>query len=277
MAAGVTMRQMLEAGVHFGHQTRRWNPHMRPFIFTERNGIHILDLAQTVRRLDAALQKVRDVTSAGQTVLFIGTKKQARSIVEQAATRAGMPYVNNRWLGGTLTNWITVSKRIQYMLALEERIQSGELLALPKRERLSLEKQHARLQRAFGGMREMTRLPGAIFIIDPTVEDIAVMEGGRIGIPIIAMCDTNADPDHIDFPIPSNDDAIRAIFLITERIADAALEGRAVGEVEDAYEAQRGAPAPALVPAGVTADAAPMQAPATEPGVEPSEAPPVAE
>src|SRR5688572_22423380 len=187
MAAGVTMRQMLEAGVHFGHQTRRWNPHMRPFIFTERNGIHILDLAQTVRRLDAALQKVRDVTSAGQTVLFIGTKKQARSIVEQAATRAGMPYVNNRWLGGTLTNWITVSKRIQYMLALEERIQSGELLALPKKERLSLEKQHARLQRAFGGMREMTRLPGAIFIIDPTVEDIAVMEGGRIGIPIIAM------------------------------------------------------------------------------------------
>jgi len=261
MAAGVTMRQMLEAGVHFGHQTRRWNPHMRPFIFTERNGIHILDLAQTVRRLDLALQKVRDVTSAGQTVLFIGTKKQARSIVAQSAERAGMPYVNNRWLGGTLTNWVTVSKRIQHMLALEERIQSGETLALPKRERLGLEKEHARLQRAFGGMRDMTRLPGALFIIDPTVEEIAVMEGGRIGIPIIAMCDTNADPDDIDFPVPSNDDAIRAIQLITARVADAALEGRAVGEVEDAYEAQRGVPGAPAEPAAA-AEAPSMEAPA---------------
>ncbi len=258
MAAGVTMRQMLEAGVHFGHQTRRWNPHMRPFIFTERNGIHILDLAQTVRRLDAALQKVRDVTSAGQTVLFVGTKKQAQSIVAESAERAGMPYINNRWLGGTLTNWATVSRRIQHMLALEERIQSGETLALPKRERLSLEKEFARLQRAFGGMRHMTRLPGAIFIVDPTAEEIAVMEGGRIGIPIIAMCDTNADPDDIDFPIPSNDDAIRAIQLITGRIADAALEGRAEGEVQDAYAAQPQAPRgaePATAPAAVAAPA----------------------
>ncbi|MSP22757.1 MAG: 30S ribosomal protein S2 [Dehalococcoidia bacterium] len=263
MAAGVTMRQMLEAGVHFGHQTRRWNPHMRPFIFTERNGIHILDLAQTVRRLDAALQKVRDVTSAGQTVLFVGTKKQARTIVAEAAGRANMPYVNNRWLGGTLTNWITVSRRIQHMLQLEERIQSGDTLSLPKRERLSLEKEHARLQRAFGGMRDMTRLPGALFIVDPTVEEIAVMEGGRIGIPIIAMCDTNADPDNIEFPIPSNDDAIRAIQLITARIADAALEGRAVGEVEDAYEAQHGgAPAAAEPVAGTEAPAS--EAPAVE-------------
>lgn len=254
MAAGVTMRQMLEAGVHFGHQTRRWNPHMRPFIFTERNGIHILDLAQTVRRLDSALQKVRDVTSAGQTVLFVGTKKQAQSIVADSATRAGMPYINNRWLGGTLTNWATVSRRIQHMLTLEERIQSGETLALPKRERLTLEKEFARLQRSFGGMRHMTRLPGAIFIVDPTAEEIAVMEGSRMGIPIIAMCDTNADPDDIDFPIPSNDDAIRAIQLITGRVADAALEGRAEGEVQDAYAAR---PADAAAAEASPAPAAP--------------------
>ncbi len=242
MAAGVTMRQMLEAGVHFGHQTRRWNPHMRPFIFTERNGIHILDLAQTVRRLDSALQKVRDVTSAGQSILFIGTKKQARSIVAESAARAGMPYINNRWLGGTLTNWSTVSRRIQHMIALEERIQSGETLSLPKRERLILEKEFGRLQRSFGGMRSMTRLPGALFIVDPTAEEIAVMEGNRLGIPIIAMCDTNADPDDIDFPVPSNDDAIRAIQLITGRIADAAIEGRAEGEVADAYAARQEVP-----------------------------------
>jgi small subunit ribosomal protein S2 len=250
------MRQMLEAGVHFGHQTRRWNPHMRPFIFTERNGIHILDLAQTVRRLDSALQKVRDVTSAGQAVLFVGTKKQARSIVAESAERAGMPYINNRWLGGTLTNWSTVSRRIQHMLTLEERIQSGETLTLPKRERLSLEKEYARLQRSFGGMRNMTRLPGALFIVDPTAEAIAVMEGNRIGIPIIAMCDTNADPDDIDFPVPSNDDAIRAIQLITGRIADAAMEGRAEGEVEDAYAAQRQvAPVEEQAPVAVAAAA----------------------
>ncbi len=263
MAAGVTMRQMLEAGVHFGHQTRRWNPHMRPFIFTERNGIHILDLAQTVRRLDSALQKVRDVTSAGQSILFIGTKKQARSIVAESAERAGMPYINNRWLGGTLTNWSTVSRRIQHMIALEERIQSGETLALPKRERLILEKEFARLQRSFGGMRAMTRLPGALFIVDPTAEQIAVMEGGRLGIPIIAMCDTNADPDDIDFPIPSNDDAIRAIQLITGRIADAALEGRAEGEVDDAYarQARAGEPVAAAEPAAP----APVEAAAAAP------------
>jgi small subunit ribosomal protein S2 len=263
------MRQMLEAGVHFGHQTRRWNPHMRPFIFTERNGIHILDLAQTVQRLDVALQKVRDVTSGGQSVLFIGTKKQARSIVAAEADRAGMPYINNRWLGGTLTNWVTVSRRIQHLQSLEERLQSAETMALPKRERLQLEKEHQRLLRAFGGMRNMTRLPGAMFIVDPTVEEIAVMEGNRMGVPIIAMCDTNADPDHIEFPVPSNDDAIRAIQLMTGRIADACLEGMAVGEVEQQFEAQQRA-------TGGRASAAPAAQAAPAPEAAPAAAPPAA-
>ncbi|MEZ4502698.1 MAG: 30S ribosomal protein S2 [Dehalococcoidia bacterium] len=264
------MRQMLEAGVHFGHQTRRWNPHMRPFIFGERNGIHILDLAQTVQRLDSALQQIRDVVSGGQTVLFVGTKKQARPIIAAEAERCGMPYVNNRWLGGTLTNWITVSRRIQHLQALEERIQSGETEAMPKRERLRLEKEHERLQRGFGGMRNMTRLPGALFIIDPTVEEIAVMEGNRTNIPIIAMCDTNADPDDIDFPVPSNDDAIRAIQLMTGRIADAVLEGLAVGEVEQQMDAR--AAAAAATPAA--APAAEAEAPAAEASGDTSEASP---
>ena len=256
MAAGVTMRQMLEAGCHFGHQTRRWNPHMRPFIFTERNGIHILDLAQTVRRLDSALQQIRDVVSGGQTVLFVGTKKQARPIVAHEAERCGMPYVNNRWLGGTLTNWSTVSRRIQHLQTLEERIESGETLELPKRERLRIEKEHARLERGFGGMRKMTRPPGAIFIVDPTAEEIAVKEGNRTHIPIIAMCDTNADPDLIDFPVPTNDDAIRAIQLMTARIADAVLEGMAVGEVEQQLDARSAAEAAAAAVAGAPPEAA---------------------
>jgi small subunit ribosomal protein S2 len=224
MAAGVSMRQMLEAGVHFGHQTRRWNPHMGRFIFTARNGIHILDLALTVRHLDAAVTKVQEVVSAGDQVLFIGTKKQARGIIAAEATRAGQPYVTSRWLGGTLTNFITVSKRIEYFKSLERRITAGEEVldaeGLTKREQMMLSKDFERLERAFGGLRNMTRLPGAVFVVDPTME-------------------TNADPDHVDFPIPSNDDAIRAIQLMTGRIADAVLEGVAVGEVEQQYEAAR--------------------------------------
>ena len=264
MAAGVTMRQMLEAGVHFGHQTRRWDPRMSPFIFAERNGIHILDLGQTVPRLDVALQKVREVVTGGQTVLFIGTKKQAQAIVATEAGRCGMPYVNNRWLGGTLTNWLTLSKRIEHLKDLEERIASGEALTLPKRERLRLEKQHTRMERSFGGMRGMNRLPGAIFIVDPTMEEIAVREGNRTRIPIIAMCDTNANPTVIDYPVPSNDDAIRAIQLMTGRIADAVLEGMAAGELSQDIEGQQPPPTPAAVaaapppaPAAAAADAAP--------------------
>ena len=254
MAAGISMRQMLEAGVHFGHQTRRWNPHMRRFIFTERNGIHILDLAQTVQRLDAALEKVREVVSAGDQVLFVGTKKQARGIIEAEATRAGMPYINTRWLGGTLTNFVTITRRIDHFKMLEERVSAGEeqleAQGLTKRERMVLAKEFERLTRSFAGLRNMHRLPGLLFIVDPTMEENAVHEANRAGIPIIAMCDTNADPDVIQFPIPSNDDAIRAIQLMTARIADASLEGIAVGEVEQQFQATA---------VGATADDAPAE------------------
>jgi small subunit ribosomal protein S2 len=243
------MRQLLEAGVHFGHQTRRWNPNMRPFIFGERNGIHILDLAQTVPRLQSALDKVREIASSGDKVLFVGTKKQARAIVEREAERCGMPFVNNRWLGGTLTNFSTISKRIQYYNELRESFEAeaaagteietataGLSLRQTKRERVLLQKEYERLTRAFAGLRTLERPPGAIFIVDPSMEEIAVHEANRSKIPILAMCDTNADPDVIDFPIPSNDDAIRAIQLMTGLVADAVLEGVAVGEVEQQFQ-----------------------------------------
>jgi small subunit ribosomal protein S2 len=247
MAAGVTMRQMLEAGVHFGHQTRRWNPHMRPFIFTERHGIHILDLAKTVPLLDQALQQVRAVASSGQQVLFVGTKKQARETVRQEAERCGMPYVNTRWLGGTLSNWTTIARRISYFKELETRSIEGEDSHLTKKERLLLMKEFERMQRSFGGMRNMERVPGMLFIVDPSVESIAVQEANGLKIPIVAMCDTDADPDKIDFPIPANDDAIRSIQLMAGRVADAVLEGLAYGEVEQeaAREVAREAPTPA--------------------------------
>ena len=253
MAAGITMRQMLEAGVHFGHQTRRWDPRMRQFIFTERNGIHILDLAQTVHRLDFAVDAVREAASSGEAVLFVGTKKQAQTIVQKEAERCGMPYVNTRWLGGTLTNFQTIAKRIEYYKSLERRFgltgaesetaDAAELLAgetsLTKRERLKLQKEFERLRRSFHGLRTLTRLPGLIFIVDPSMEEIAVAESNRMKLPIVAMCDTNANPDAIQFPVPSNDDAIRAIQLITGRVADAVLEGIAVGEVEQQFVAER--------------------------------------
>lgn len=232
MAAGVTMKQMLEAGVHFGHQTRRWNPRMRGFIFTERHGIHILDLAQTVRRLDVALQAVRDTVSAGRTVLFVATKKQARDVIRTQADRCGMPYVTNRWLGGTLTNWSTISRRIEFLRDLESRMVAGEFESLSKRDRLRMVKQYNRMQRAFGGLSQLDRPPGMVFVIDPRLEDIAVREANRTKTPIVALCDTDADPDLIDFPVPANDDAIRSIQLLTARIADAVLEGVAYGEVE---------------------------------------------
>jgi small subunit ribosomal protein S2 len=245
VASATTMRQLLEAGVHFGHQARRWNPHMRPFIFGELNGIHIIDLAQTVPRLDAALEKIREVSAAGDKVLFVGTKKQARAIVEREAENVGMPYVNNRWLGGTLTNFSTISKRIQYFNELSERFASSEEIELEdasgslrqtKRERLMLQKEYDRLTRAFSGLRSLERPPGAVFIVDPAMEDIAVREANRARIPIIAMCDTNANPDVIDFPIPSNDDAIRAIQLMAGLVAKAVREGVAVGEVEQQFQ-----------------------------------------
>jgi small subunit ribosomal protein S2 len=244
MSAGISMRQMLEAGVHFGHQTRRWNPHMRRYIFTARNGIHILDLAKTVRALDEAVEKVREVVSSGEQVLFVGTKKQARRIVEQEAERCGMPYISNRWLGGTLTNFQTIQPRIAYYQKLADQMAAGDSAfeGMTKRERMMLTKEFERLQRFYGGLRNMKRVPGAIFVVDPTMEENAIAEARRLNIPIIAMCDTNSDPDTIDFPVPSNDDAIRAIQLMTGRIADAALEGIAVGEVEQQFQEAQGGP-----------------------------------
>lgn len=226
----VSMKQLLEAGVHFGHQTRRWNPKMRQFIFTERNGIHIIDLQQTVSRLEAAMNFVRDVVASGGDVLIVGTKKQARETVEAEAQRAGQPFVNNRWLGGTLTNFRTIQQRIRHLRELEAAMERGDFSRLPKREQLEIQNEIERMNRYFGGIKHMDRLPGAVFIIDTVKEAIAVSECVRLGIPIVSLVDTNCDPDPISYPIPSNDDAIRAIKLILGKIADAAIEGRAMRE-----------------------------------------------
>ncbi len=228
MEASVSMKALLEAGVHFGHQTRRWNPKMRPFIFTERNGIHIIDLQQTVSRLGLALTFVQEVVAGGQQVLFVGTKKQARDTIETEARRCAMPFVTNRWLGGTLTNFATIQRRIDYLVRQEEARVRGDFDRLHKKEALKITKEIEKLNRHVGGIKEMSRLPGAMFVIDPDMESIAVAEARRVGVPIVAMCDTNCDPDLIDYPIPSNDDAIRAVKLITAQIADAVLEGLAV-------------------------------------------------
>lgn len=203
---------------------------MRPFIFSERNGIHIIDLQQTVQRLTEACQFVANVVASREFVLFVGTKKQAQETVAAEAKRCSMPYVNNRWLGGTLTNFTTIQSRIDYLVRLEESRIRGEFERLPKKEQLKIDEEIERLNRHLGGLKEMTRLPGAIFIVDPTVERIAVAEANRVGIPIVAMCDTNSNPDEIDCPIPSNDDAIRAIKLIAGRIADSVLEGMSARE-----------------------------------------------
>jgi small subunit ribosomal protein S2 len=221
----VSMRQLLEAGVHFGHQTRRWNPKMSPFIFAERNGIHIIDLAQTVRRLDSALDFARETVAHGDAILFVGTKKQAQEPVAEEATRAEMPYVNQRWLGGMLTNFVTIKKRIGLMEQLEARQANGEFDRLSKKEASRLSDELARLQRTLGGIRKMRRLPGALFVIDPQRERIAITEARKLEIPIIGTGDTNVDPDQLDYIIPANDDAIRAIRLLCSVIADAALEG----------------------------------------------------
>jgi small subunit ribosomal protein S2 len=221
----VSMRQLLEAGVHFGHQTRRWNPKMRPFIFAERNGIHIIDLAQTVDRLDLALDFVRETVARGDTVLFVGTKKQAQEPIIEEATRAGMPYVTKRWLGGMLTNFVTIKKRVGLLDQLEARQQSGEFERLPKKEAAKLTEQLNRLQAMLGGVRRMKRLPGAVFIVDPHRERIAVTEANKLEIPVVGTGDTNVDPDELDYVIPANDDAIRAIRLLCSLVADACIEG----------------------------------------------------
>jgi small subunit ribosomal protein S2 len=221
----VSMRQLLEAGVHFGHQTRRWNPKMRPFIFAERNGIHIIDLAQTVKRLDLALDAVRDTVARGEVVLFVGTKKQAQEPVAQEAARAGMPWVNKRWLGGMLTNFVTIRKRIALLEQLEARQQNGDFDRMSKKEAAKLMEELTKLNATLGGIRKMKRLPGAVFIVDPHRERIAVTEANKLEIPVVGTGDTNVDPDELEYIIPANDDAIRSIRLLCSLVADAALEG----------------------------------------------------
>jgi len=237
----ISMRQLLEAGVHFGHQTRRWNPKMKPYIFAERNGIHIIDLAQTVSRLDAALAFVTETVAGGDYVLFVGTKKQAQEPVAEEAGRAEMPYVNHRWLGGMLTNFVTIRKRVGLLDQLEARQANGELDRLSKKEASAIVEDIARLQLKLGGVRKMRRLPGAVFVVDPQRERIAVTEARRLEIPVIATGDTNVDPDQIDFIIPANDDAIRAIRLLCRLVADAAVEGLGQRATRAAEEPPMGA------------------------------------
>ncbi len=230
LVAPVSMKSLLEAGVHFGHQTRRWNPRMKRYIFTQRNGIHIIDLQQTVGKLQEACEYVRDMVASGESILFVGTKKQAQESVETEARRCGMYFVNQRWLGGTLTNFGTIQSRIDYLVRLEDRKAKGEFDVMLKKEARKLDEEIERLNRTLGGIKEMTRLPGALFIVDTTKERIAVAEAMRLGIPIVAISDTNSDPDEIDYPIPANDDAIRAVKLLCSKMADSALEGLAARE-----------------------------------------------
>lgn len=224
----VSMKDLLEAGVHFGHRTRRWNPKMRPYIFTERNGIHIIDLQQTLARLEEAYGVIRDTVAEGGTILFASTKRQAQESIASEAQRCGMPYVSQRWLGGTLTNFRTIRQRIDYLLNLERRRELGEFSRLLKKEALDLQRQIDKLNQKLGGLKEMRRLPSLLFIADVRREAIAVKEANKLGIPIVAMVDTNCDPDPINYVIPANDDAIRAIKLITSKVADAVLEGQQI-------------------------------------------------
>ncbi len=226
MSPAVSMKALLESGVHFGHRTNKWNPKMRPYIFTERNGIHILDLQQTVKLLEEAYEKVRDCVANGGTILFVGTKRQAQETIQDEAERCGMPYVNQRWLGGTLTNWSTIQQRIVELNRLEKMVESGEINQLTKKEGLLIQREINRLQTRLSGIRNMKRLPDMLFIVDLEREATAAHEANIKGIPIVAMVDTNCDPTLVDYIIPSNDDAIRAIKLIVSQIADAVIEGR---------------------------------------------------
>jgi small subunit ribosomal protein S2 len=228
--AVVSMKALLETGVHFGHRTRRWNPKMKPYIFTERNGIHIIDLQQTIVMIEDAYNVVRDVVAEGGEVLFVGTKRQAQDTVVREASRAGQPYVSERWLGGTLTNWQTIRQRIDHLKKLEERRDAGDFDLLKKRERLRVDREIEKLNARLGGIREMKGLPDMVFIVDINEEETAVREANILEIPTVAIVDTNCDPDEIDYLIPSNDDAIRAIKLIVSKMADAALEGKAARE-----------------------------------------------
>ncbi len=222
----IQMKQLLEAGVHFGHQTRRWNPKMAEFIFTERNGIYIIDLQKTVKKIEEAYYFVRDIAAEGGTVLFVGTKKQAQDAIREEAERTGMYFVNARWLGGMLTNFKTIKKRIERLYQLEKMGEDGTMALLPKKEVIKLNLEHERLEKFLGGIKEMRDLPSALFVVDPRKEKNAIAEAHKLGIPVIAIVDTNCDPEEADYPIPGNDDAIRAVKLIVSTIGNAVLEGR---------------------------------------------------
>ncbi|HBQ95633.1 MAG: 30S ribosomal protein S2 [Firmicutes bacterium] len=231
--AVISMKQLLEAGVHFGHQTRRWNPKMKPYIFTERNGIYIIDLQKTVRKVDEAYNFVRQIGASGGRMMFIGTKKQAQEAVAEEAQRSGDFYVNQRWLGGMLTNFDTIKKRVKRLAELKEQESSGQWERLPKKEVSTLMRQKEKLEKYLGGIEGMSQLPAAVFVVDPRKEHIAVTEARKLHIPIVGIVDTNCDPDEIDYIIPGNDDAIRAVRLLTGKMADALIEGRQGGVTEE--------------------------------------------
>jgi len=231
--AVVSMKQLLEAGDHFGHQTRRWNPKMAPYIFTDRNGIYIIDLQKTVKKVEEAYNFVRELSEQGKDILFVGTKKQAQESIEVEAKRCGMYYVNQRWLGGMLTNYKTIRQRIKRLDQLDEMETNGSFDVLPKKEVIKLKLERDKLEKNLGGIRKMKGLPGAIFVVDPRKERIAIAEARNLGIPIIAIVDTNCDPDEVDYVIPGNDDAIRAVKLFASKIADAVLEGRQGEQLDD--------------------------------------------
>ena len=244
------MKELLEAGVHFGHQTKRWNPKMKEYIFGERNGIYIIDLQKTLKMFKEASKFVTDLTAGGKTVLFVGTKRQAQDAIAEEAQRCGMFYVNQRWLGGLLTNWVTVQKSVKRLKELDDMATDGRYELLPKKEVSKLSDELGKLERFLGGIKDMHRLPDAIFIVDPKKERIAVMEARKLKIPIIAVVDTNCDPDEIDYLIPGNDDAIRAVKLMVSKIADAIIEGKTETESShDAEAAEQSEPAAELEPA----------------------------
>ena len=236
--AAVSMKQLLEAGVHFGHQTRRWNPKMAEYIFTERNGIYIIDLQKTVKKLDEAYDFIRSIAENGETVLFVGTKKQAQESVKDEALRFGCNYVNARWLGGMLTNFVTIRKRVERLAKLNQMQEDGTFDLLPKKEVAKLQLEIEKLEKFLGGVKTMEKLPGALFVVDPRKEKICVAEAKKLGIPVVAIVDTNCDPDEIDYVIPGNDDAIRAVKLISEAIANAYLEGKQGEQSEEAAQAE---------------------------------------
>ncbi|MFR0555150.1 30S ribosomal protein S2 [Loigolactobacillus coryniformis subsp. coryniformis] len=254
----ISMKQLLEAGVHFGHQTRRWNPKMKPYIFTERNGIYIIDLQKTLKLVDNAYDFMKNTAADGGIVLFVGTKKQAQDSIAEEATRAGQFYVNHRWLGGTLTNWQTIQKRIARLKKIKQMGEDGTFDKLPKKEVSQLNKQREKLEKFLGGIEDMPRIPDVLFIVDPRKEKIAVQEAQKLNIPIVAMVDTNSDPDDIDVIIPSNDDAIRAVRLLTSKMADAIVEGRQ-GEEAEAAAQQAAAASEAPAESAAADDEAPSK------------------